>query len=69
MEIKKIVVFSLALVFSATAAIADTRPEFDAVGCDANNIFSQGLREQMVKANAVYDPTDPTPLLINEYSA
>jgi hypothetical protein len=66
--IKKGIFVLIAFAFMAAPAFADTRPEFDAVGCDVSNIFLQGFVEKMVVANTTYDPFDTTPTYINEWS-
>jgi hypothetical protein len=67
--IKKGMFVLIAFAMMATPAFADTRPEFDAVGCDISNIFAQGFIEQMVNANAPSDPLSADAVLINEYSS
>jgi hypothetical protein len=40
MSVKKIIILAVAAIFLATPALADNVPEFEAVCCDATNIFA-----------------------------
>lgn len=65
--IRKSIFILVALAIMATPAFAGNRPEFDAVGCDVENIFI-GWVEAMVIEKGIYDVLDPESVLINEHS-
>lgn len=59
---KRIVVLLLAVVFMCTPAMAGDQPEYDTVGCDANNFFNTFVNDIVCGVN------NNGQVLINEYS-
>jgi hypothetical protein len=62
MDVKKILMMIVALAFLATPAFAGDQPEYDAVGCDSENIFNGAAQLIVCQGNKVGAKK------INEYS-
>lgn len=60
---KKLIIILIALSFMCTASFAGEQPEFDTVGCDANNYFNDRVKQMVILGNVNFDGR-----LINEYS-
>jgi hypothetical protein len=65
MSVKKIIILAVAVVFLATPAIADNQPEFEAVGCDATNLFAV---DGELTYDAVTENCEAEGFLYNKYS-
>ena len=63
MELKKLLLAFVAVMFMATTAFAGNTPEFDAVGCDSQNNFNDAIKESVNLNNA-----DSDGVLINDFS-
>ena len=64
MDLKRILVALVAVMFLCTPAFAGEQPEFDAVGCDATNFFNDFVKGIVIQNNVNWDGR-----LINEWSA
>lgn len=51
MDLKKMMLVFVALIFVATTAFAGNIPEFDAVGCDASNYFNDAIKDSVTTNN------------------
>jgi len=66
--IKRIILCSLAIALIATPAFAGNVPEFDAVECDADNIFNDWIKGAVIGANMAESPYGDGYVCINAYS-
>ncbi|MDL1974232.1 MAG: hypothetical protein LWX55_05550 [Deltaproteobacteria bacterium] len=72
MNLRKVLIPFIVVMFTASLAFAGNTPEFDAVGCDATNYFNDAIKASVVAHNKVgadqiNDFSDFTGLWCGEY--